>query len=91
MAIIGATVAFVAFFGQFPPPGRFLGTLFGGFCTVIFGVLAVIVSPRVEYAQFVNDAGIVAFDVAASGGEVKRYPQFVDHIVRTIVAARISL
>ena len=87
-AVIAATIAFVAFFGQFSYLVRFEGTFFGALCAVLFGGLAAYTSPRIEYASWVSDAGVVSFDVAASGPHVRRFPEFVGHVIRTIEATR---
>lgn len=88
--IVASFLAAASCFGPFSTDVRFLGGTLGIAGVVIFGILTLFVSPRVEYRQFLNETGIVAFDIAATGADRDRFPQFVNEIVQTIEAARLK-
>lgn len=54
----------------------------------IYLVIALLTFRKVEFAQFGNDAGVVAFDIARSGPERANFDAFVERVVQQIRIAR---
>lgn len=88
LTFLGAITGTIFFVAPAPPVVCFVGTALGFIWAMMCGVVTACCWPRVEWAQWVNDSGIVVLQVASVGHERSQFPQFVNEVARAIESAR---